>query len=84
MATANANIDNTDINNTRKKLMATFLSVIVFAIIASPFTYKLTNRILGGVVGSLADPSGCPTILGLVVHSVVFGIIVFLLMGLKL
>ncbi len=69
---------------TNQKLMATLLSIIVFVIISSPFTYKLTNSILGGVIGSLADPSGCPTILGLVVHSVVFGIIVFLLMGLKL
>ena len=69
---------------TNQKLMATLLSVIVFIIVSMPFTYKLTNSILGGIGGPLADSSGCPTLCGLVVHSIVFGIIIFLLMGVKL
>jgi len=45
-----------------------------------PCTYKLTNKLLGNVVGRLSDPSGCPTPLGLIVHSIVFGLIIYALM----
>ena len=67
-----------------QKLMGTLISVIIFIIVSLPGTYKLTNSILGEITGPLADASGCPTISGIVVHSIVFGIILFILMGLKL
>jgi hypothetical protein len=54
--------------------------MIIFIIISLPFTYKTTNSILGYIIGKLADHSGCPTILGLVVHTIVFGLIVYGLM----
>ena len=63
-----------------KKISATIQSVIIFLIISAPFTYKLTNSLLGNIIGKLADPSGCPTTLGLFVHAIVFGLIVFGLM----
>jgi hypothetical protein len=63
------------------KLSATIQGIIVFLLISLPFTYRLTNKLLGGLLGKLADPSGCPTTLGLFIHSLVFGIIVYLLMG---
>ncbi len=59
---------------------ATLRSIIIFLIVSLPFTYKTTNRLLGGAVGRLADQSGCPTPLGLVIHSLVFGIIIYTLM----
>lgn len=59
---------------------ATLRSIIIFLIVSLPFTYKTTNRLLGGVVGRLADSSGCPTPLGLFIHALVFGIIVYTLM----
>jgi len=62
------------------KISATLQSIVVFLIISSPFTYKLTNGLLGGIIGKLADGSGCPTMLGLIVHSLVFGLIVWGLM----
>jgi hypothetical protein len=68
---------------TTQKLIATLLSMIIFIIISLPFTYKLTNNLLGGIT-PLADTSGCPTIFGILVHSIVFGIIIFLLMGLNI
>lgn len=40
----------------------------------------MTNGLLGGIIGKLAEPSGCPTALGLVVHSLVFGLIIYGLM----
>jgi hypothetical protein len=62
------------------KINATIQSIIVFLLVSLPFTYKVTNSLLGGIIGKLADASGCPTGLGLFVHSLVFGLIVYGLM----
>jgi hypothetical protein len=67
--------------STALKISATIQSIIIFIVVSLPFTYKLTNRLLGGIVGKLADASGCPTILGLIVHAIVFGLIIYCLMG---
>jgi len=66
--------------STTTKISATIQSVIAFLIVSLPFTYKVTNGLLGGIIGKLADESGCPTTLGLVVHSLVFGLIIWGLM----
>ena len=64
------------------QISATLQSIVVFLIISAPMTYKITNGLLGGLVGKLADSSGCPTTVGLIVHSIVFGLIVYGLMQL--
>ena len=63
-----------------QKQSATLQAVLLFFLISNPFTYRLTNSLLSGLIGRLADPSGCPTSLGIVVHSLVFGGIVYGLM----
>lgn len=63
-----------------QKQSATLQAVLLFFIISNPMTYRLTNSLLGGLIGRLADPSGCPTGTGLLVHSAVFGLIVYGLM----
>ena len=65
-----------------QKQSATLQSLLLFFLISNPFTYRLTNSLLGGLLGRLADPSGCPTSTGLLVHTAVFGAIVYALMGL--
>ena len=65
------------------KINATIQSIIVFLIMSLPFTYKITNSILSRFLGKLADPSGCPTPLGLFIHSIVFGCIIYGLMSIK-
>jgi hypothetical protein len=67
--------------STEVKIYATVQSVILFLIISLPFTYMLTNRLLGGIIGKLADASGCPTTLGLFIHAIVFGFIIYGLMS---
>jgi hypothetical protein len=67
--------------STSLKISATIQSIIIFIIISLPFTYKLTNRLLGGFIGKLAESSGCPTGLGIFVHAIVFGLIIYCLMG---
>ena len=61
-------------------LSRTLRSVIIFLLVSLPFTYKLTNRLLGGIIGKLSDASGCPTGLGLFIHSLVFGLIIYCFM----
>lgn len=63
------------------KINATIQSIIVFLLVSLPCTYRATNGLLGGILGKLADPSGCPTSLGLFVHAIVFGLIVYGLMS---
>ena len=43
------------------------ISMLVFLAIAAPMTYKVGFR--------LAEGNGCPTLLGLVVHALVFALI---------
>jgi hypothetical protein len=64
------------------QVSATLQSMLLFLIVSSPFTYRCTNSLLSGVMGRLADSSGCPTTLGLAVHTVVFGLCVYGLMQL--
>lgn len=62
------------------KQSATLQAVLVFYIVANPMTYRIVDSLLGGVIGRIAVGSGCPTSLGLIVHSIVFGLIVYSLM----
>jgi len=61
------------------ELESTALAIVVFALISSPFMYGITNSILGKVVAT-TDVNNVPTIAGLILHSIVFGGIVFGLM----
>jgi len=59
-----------------KSFVDLLLLTLAFFIVSNPMVYKLTDKVLGGVVGPLAHGSGCPTTLGLVVHTVVFALVV--------
>lgn len=54
------------------KLNTALVAGLLFFIISNPMVYKIVDKLLGGVVGPIASPSGCPTTLGLIVHSLVF------------
>jgi hypothetical protein len=45
---------------------------LLFFIVANPVVFRLVDSLLGWLVGPVASPSGCPTTLGLIVHSLVF------------
>jgi hypothetical protein len=62
-------------NNLEKwkfSLIGTFLVVILF----NPTIFKLTQSILGNLIGKLSDKSGCPTVLGYLLHALVFTLLV--------
>lgn len=58
------------------KWQISFFSLLLFVLVTNTETYKLTNRILGGFLGKIADGNGCPTFVGYILHSIVFLLLV--------
>lgn len=54
------------------KLQGALVAGLLFFIISNPMVYKIVDSVLGGLLGPIASPSGCPTTWGLIVHSGVF------------
>ena len=48
------------------------ISTVIFLLVISPMTYKLTQSLLGSFLGKIADAQGNPTWRGIVLHAVVF------------
>jgi len=67
-----------DQNSIREKMRISALSAAIFYIVANPNTFKLMARILGRWV---ADSSGCPSMTGLLLHTGVFVLIIYLTMN---
>lgn len=60
-----------------QKWLAALFSGILFAIISSPFVYNLTNSLFSSLSPNLATvANGQPTLFGLILHSIVFGLLV--------
>ena len=66
------------------KWQITLFSALIFLIVVHPMTYQLTQTLLGGVLGKIADPSGCPTTVGLALHTIVYILLVRGSMDMKL
>lgn len=64
------------------KLSAAIVAGIMFFIISNPVVYKMVDQLVGGLLGPIASPSGCPTTWGLIVHSTVFAAATFYGVGL--
>jgi uncharacterized membrane protein (DUF106 family) len=59
------------------KASTAVIAGLLFFVVSSPIVYKLVDKILGRLVGPIASSSGCPTTLGLLVHSAVFAAVVY-------
>jgi len=57
--------------NALLKAKYSFISALVFFIVANPETYKFTQSLLGGIF-EVAHPMGAATPNGLILHTVVF------------
>lgn len=66
-----------------KKWQITLFSTFIFIIIINPYTYNLTNSLLQNTIGQLSN-NGCPTNLGIIIHTIVFALIVRYSMDLDL
>jgi hypothetical protein len=69
-----------------RKAQAALTAALLFFVISSPFTYRLVDSVVGGIVGSVVPQfttlfkiaeAGCPTNYGLLVHSAVFGLVAY-------
>jgi len=58
------------------KWQITFFSAFLFLLVVNPYTYKLTQSLLGDFVGKIADSNGCPTFIGLFIHTIVYILLV--------
>jgi hypothetical protein len=67
-----------------KKWQISIFSALIFIIVIHPYTYRLTQTILGGCFGKIAESNGCPTTLGLLIHTIVYILLVRGSMDLKL
>ena len=63
-----------------EKLIVSIISGLVFFIVANPETFRLVRRVLGSWI---ATPTGCPSTLGLLVHTLVFILVVWGMMNIK-
>ena len=64
------------ISNEKKMFISAQTALIAF-ILFNPIVFQLMRGILGAWV---ASTDGCPTVTGVLLHAVVFGVIVYLLM----
>jgi len=64
----------------RFTLYTTMLLVILF----NPWMYLLVNKLVGSLIGRIANKEGCPTMLGFIIHAVVFTVILRGLMNMNI
>lgn len=67
--------------NIALKAKYSFYSALVFFLVANPETYKIIQKLFGGVIGDVASLAGCPTPLGLFIHTALFFVIILGLMA---
>ena len=66
-----------------QKWQITLFSAIIFLLVVNPFTYNLTNSLFKDILGPIAV-NGCPTFVGLVLHTIVYILVVRYSMDLNL
>ena len=64
----------------QEKFVTSLISGLTFFIIANPETFRIVRRVLGP---RIATPNGCPSTMGLLVHSLVFILVVWGMMNVK-
>jgi len=53
----------------------TLYTVVILVAVFNQYTFKLTNSLLEGIVGPIANKNGSPTMIGFGLHVVVFTLI---------
>ena len=64
----------------QEKLIISIISGLTFFIVANPETFRIVRAILGSWIST---PTGCPSTLGLLVHTLVFILVVWGMMNIK-
>lgn len=70
------------LSNFNKWKYTIYTSIILF-VIFNPYTYTLSNSIFGKIIGK-TEIKGCPTILGLIIHIIIFTFVIRYVMELPI
>ena len=58
--------------DSNKKWQISIFSAFIFILVINPYTYMLTQQVLGRLLGNIVDMYGCPTTRGLILHTLVY------------
>jgi hypothetical protein len=62
----------------------TLYTTVLLLLLFNPWMYLFVNRLVGSLVGTIANKEGCPTMLGFIVHAVVFTVLLRGLMNMNI
>jgi hypothetical protein len=63
------------------KFKYSLYSALAFFLLASPQVFSFVNSLIGSFV-KVSDPNGCPTAFGLILHTIIFLGLLYLMMSL--
>jgi hypothetical protein len=81
-SSSNEHSRNSPVRMARDKIRYSVIAIILFLLISSPSMYRFMESILGRILTISID--GMPTTLGLVLHSLVFGLLFYVVIVLDL
>jgi hypothetical protein len=64
------------VDSSYMKWKISIFSAFIFILVINPYTYMLTQNLLGGILGKIAETNGCPTMRGLILHTIVYILLV--------
>ena len=64
------------VDSSYMKWKISIFSAFIFILVINPYTYMLTQKLLGGLIGKIAETNGCPTMRGLILHTIVYILLV--------
>ena len=64
------------VDSSYMKWQISIFSAFIFILVINPYTYMLTQNLLGGILGKIAETNGCPTMRGLILHTIVYILLV--------
>ena len=64
------------VDSSYMKWKISVFSAFIFILVINPYTYMLTQNLLGGILGKIAETNGCPTRRGLILHTIVYILLV--------
>jgi hypothetical protein len=64
------------VDSSYMKWKISIFSAFIFILVINPYTYMLTQNLLGGLLGKIAETNGCPTMRGLILHTIVYILLV--------
>ena len=62
------------------RLLISALSATLFIIFSMPIVYSFVNGLTKSVGFEVLNRNGCPSGVGIILHAILFGIVIFLLM----